>query len=100
MARLLRPPAVGSVSYLYGTPCSAREFHLNASYHVKQYSNRQYSTLGPGAKVFKWLSRRLLAVLALAGLTGGALLAVSFSVANQTPPTQIERKIVRSSQNF
>ena len=42
-----------------------------------EHSNKQYYSTSPGKSVAKWLSRRLLALVALAGVTGGAVLVVS-----------------------
>lgn len=71
-APLLRLSAVASAPHLLGPRRPTLDIHRNAN-----YSNNQYSTSGPGAKFAKWLSRRLLGVIALAGFTGGALLVVS-----------------------
>ena len=68
---LLRQSAVASVPHISGTHNGSSDFH--------QFGNKQYSTGEPGARFTKWLSRRFLAVLALAGFTGGALFVVSIA---------------------
>ena len=46
------------------------------SLHLKKPTPREYSS-SPGGPVTKWLSRKFLTVLTLAGVSAGALVIVS-----------------------
>lgn len=77
---LVRPSGGVSLSHLSNAALGPPAFLRNGGLPKNRCgSSIEYSTnVGPGGRVMRWLSRRILAVLALAGLTGGALLVVSF----------------------
>lgn len=76
LQHLLRPSG-GSI-FLHSSSTSPTFNKCGVLPRNQHVSRMDYSTdIGPGGRVMKWIRRRILAVLAIAGLSGAVLFVVS-----------------------